>query len=447
MDDLPALSLMVAGLFAPTQLSMLQGENVARLGFSTLILVLDAIAIAAGYNMRCVTFIFDLHGSFLRPWMAVDLVSVAVTCLIRILAKSSVDKTVADMKRFQEEPIDIPSEPTAAFRVQLERQLLVGAQAMLQYDRLTNSWSFKMLDVLPAFDFVWQIAGIMLLFDTPSQFCKAATLMYWSRARGIIFLIGMIPTIIALVLVILKSSSHSTGMAVLKGAREADKKMFPNGPPVITLLVRAFLVRDATDMANMELQILEFEKRIAQSARDKLKRELEAADAEVKKHEKMYDEQAKLVKVVSKEEEFMQQYRQNVSGVVSTLQFVQDPQAFAEQAAADFRANIQAAAQQHAAAHPPPSTSMDDDGDGGTGSSALGALTHLTGQMPPVDLDQLTGTLGTVGDTLGTVGLPTSTEQAMTGLSSALTASGLPSTLSPRQPPAPHGEGGSGSGT
>jgi len=374
--------------------------------------------------------------------MIVDFASVLLTVLIRFMAKSAVNRTVDDMKRFQEEPIDIPLEPTAAFRVQLERQLLVGAQAMLQYDRLSNSWSFKMLDVLPAFDFVWQIGGLMLLFDTPSQFCKASTLMYWSRARGIIFLIGLLPTIIALVLVILKSSTASTGMAVLKGAREADKKMFPNGPPIITLFVRAFLVRDSTDMANMELQILEFEKRIAQSARDKLKREYDAAVAEANKQEVMYDEQAKLLRVRSREDEFMQQYRQNVSGVVSTLEFVQDPQAFAEQAAADFRANVQAAAQEHAATHPPapvPSDTIDDDGDGGTGSSALGAL----GQLPGV---------------LGTVGLPSSAEQAMakasslaqvgqTGLSAALTSSGLPSTsLSSTQSPPPPGEGGGGSG-
>lgn len=433
MDDLPALSLMIAGLFAPTQLALLKGENNARLGFSALLLVMDAIAVGAGWNMRCVSFIFDLHGSFLRPWIVVDLVSVAFTVLIRLLAKSAVDRTLDDMKRFQEEDIELPSEPTMAFRAQLERQLLVGAQAMLQYDRLANSFSFKLLDVLPAFDFVWQIGGMMLLFDTPSQFCKAQFLMYWSRVRGIIFLIALIPTIIALVLSFLKSTSSSTGMQVLKAAREADKKLFPNGPPVVTLLVRAFLVRDATDMANMELQILEFEKRIAQAARDKLRKEYEAAVLEAKKHEETYDEQAKLCRVKSKEDEFMEQYRLNVAGVVSTLQFVQDPQAFAEQAAADLRANIQTAQQQMDARYPEPvpSEEVDDDGDGGTG----GAL----GQLP---------------GSLGSVGLPAGAEQAFaqagamarvgaTGVSSALNASGQPPSSS--QAP-PRGEGGSGSG-
>merc|ERR1711865_1280376 len=103
--------------------------------------------------------------------------------------------------------------------------------------------------------------------------------MNWARVRGIVFLIGFLPAVLSLGIVGFKSAVASSGfcMAVLKGAHEADKSLFPTGPPVVTLLVRAFLVRDSTDMQAMELQVIDFEKQIALGERDRLKMEYEAA--------------------------------------------------------------------------------------------------------------------------------------------------------------------------
>merc|ERR1719456_570840 len=142
--------------------------------------------------------------------------------------------------------------------------------------------------------------------------------MNWARVRGIIFLVGFIPAIVSLALVVVKAAVASPGfcMAVLKGAHEADKKIFPNGPPLVTLLVRAFLVRDTTDMEAMELQIIDFDKKIAQNERDRLKKEFETAEANAKSTEERFVAQSELVGKKSQEEEFMRQYRQTVDRVV-----------------------------------------------------------------------------------------------------------------------------------
>lgn len=387
MDDLPALSLMIAGLAAPTQLGWLHSENTGRIGLSAALLGMDLIAIGAGWDMKCVTWIFGYRGSFLRPWLMVDAASLLFTVLVRVMAMSAVNKTTAQMEMFQNAPLDLPPEPTMAFRMQLERQLLVGAQAMIQYDKIAQSPSFKVLDVLPAFDFIWQIGGIALLFDTPSQFCLAHTLMYWSRARGIIFLIGLLPAIISLALVIAKAAvvSRRACMAMLSAANTADKYLFPHGPAIVTLLVRAFLVRDTTDMQAMELQVMEFEKRIAHNERDRLKREYEAAEAEAAEHEEKYAAQEELVRTKSKEEEFLQQYQEAVTKVCHTIDIVSDPAA----AAADAAAQLQASLGIHTGTAPTTgvaSTGEDVDFDGsmgGTGAAQGGLGSALAAHAGP----------------------------------------------------------------
>merc|ERR1719424_736239 len=54
-DDMPALSLMIAGLAAPSQLNWLHGENNTRLVVSIVLLVLDGVALGTGLHMKCIT--------------------------------------------------------------------------------------------------------------------------------------------------------------------------------------------------------------------------------------------------------------------------------------------------------------------------------------------------------------------------------------------------------
>jgi len=269
-----------------------------------------------------------------------------------------------------------PSEPTLAFRMQLERQLLVGAQAMIQHDQLSNSPLFKLLDVLPCWDFVWQFGGIALLFDTPYMFCKAEFLLDWARLRGIIFLIGLLPAVLGLAFTLAKAAvaSKRAAMAMLKAANVVDSYLFEHGPPVTTLLVRAFLVRDTTDLRQMELQVLNFEKMIAQKERDRLKSEYEAAEAEATMQEAKYAAQEEFVRTKSKEEEFMTQYQAAVTKVCDTVQVVADPGAAAADAAEHFQTALAAASGRAGA-----SEEDEVDFDGGTGGASLAGTLDTAG--------------------------------------------------------------------
>jgi len=464
LDDMPSLSLMIAGLAAPTQLNWLNGENNTRLAINTILLTMDIVAIGSGWNMKCVTWIFGHRGSYMRPWLAVDALSLAFTVIVRFLAMRSIYKTYAEMATFEEEPLVLPPEPAVAFRMQLERSLLVGAQAMLQYDKLANSAAFKLLDVLPAFDFVWQLGGVFLLFDTPGEFCQAGLLMNWARVRGIVFLIGFLPAVLSLGIVGFKSAVASSGfcMAVLKGAHEADKSLFPTGPPVVTLLVRAFLVRDSTDMQAMELQVIDFEKQIALGERDRLKMEYEAATVAAQDTETRYAEQKELVQKSSQDEEFLQQYRQTVGRLVHGADLVATDAAGQQTAAMGLEANFAttatdlqagfaanapgmqaafaanaaglqagfaasladpgAAALDRQAAAADLQTSLGVDGDGGTGS--LGS--QLAGALDAAGLPSSVEGAADAGRA-ALSGAEAATAQAgLSGLSSTLASSGVP---------------------
>merc|ERR1719502_1579507 len=257
---------------------------------------------------------FGYHGSFLRPWLTVDMISLAFNVAVRLMAMQSITKTQETMSHIETQPTQIEADDaTAEFRQGLGKQLLVGAHAMVQYDRLVNSPSFRLLDILPLFDFLWQGFGIGLLFDTPGEFCEARSLITWARIRGILFLVGMVPALISLGLSLGKAFTMGNDnfcIGVLKAAHQADEKMFPNGPPVFSVLVRAFVVRNTTDEAAQELKIIDFERQIAEAGRNQVKADLEAAEAKRADVQGRLKEHSEQKEDSRREEEFIRRYRE-----------------------------------------------------------------------------------------------------------------------------------------
>lgn len=249
---------------------------------------------------------------------------------------------------------------------------------MVQVEKLGNNMFFQLLDLMPVWEFFWQFLGITLLFDTPVRFCKAEVLMLWARMRGIVFLVGLLPAIINLALAIVKKAVKSPAActAVLQGADTVDKIIFPSGPSVVTVLVRAFLVRDPRDMEALELQVVEFQTQLKQHQRDKAKRDLDSAQNNVSRHAEAYENKAGVFSR-SKEDEFMDEYTSIVGKVCETVEFAVDPTAVAQRAAAELREavgdlGLPPPPTMQELQHPSeqPDAMSDDGGDGGTGGGA-----------------------------------------------------------------------------
>lgn len=314
----------------------------------------------------------------MQPWMMVDAASLAIVVITRTHAMSSIARTTTKLEAFQAAPLNVSPDANSVevSRVQLERDMLMAAETMVQYEKLTCSKAFQILDVLPIFDFVWQVGGIALLFDTPSKFCASAQLLLgWARVRGLIFLVGLVPVIINLAMVVVKAAakSRSSSASVLSTTDSLDKALFPYGPPVITILARSFFVRDVTDMQALELKVMAFEKRMAKQEKDRLNAEYEEARIKAAELEETFAEQAEACRRSSQEDMFMHEYGEAVTKLCASIAFAGDTAAtVGDTAAAVGDAAGQAA--DSVAAAPTGEGEEEEDLDGGTGSSMLGAV-------------------------------------------------------------------------
>ncbi|CAK0811157.1 unnamed protein product, partial [Prorocentrum cordatum] len=208
-EALPSVSLIVAGLFAPLQLQGLYASHAGRLGLCGALLGVDVIGLLVDGGKRCLTE--DVFGpmNILHYWVAGDAALLAVTVATSLMAILRCNKTFAEMKVATDAPVNLPADPEAAFRVMMEGHLLNGARAMMEYDRLVQSVPFQMVYAVNVVDFFWQVAGWLLFFDTPGAECEAKFLLYWSRGRGMIFLIGFVPALVGLVMTLAKAATET----------------------------------------------------------------------------------------------------------------------------------------------------------------------------------------------------------------------------------------------
>ncbi|CAJ1452395.1 unnamed protein product [Effrenium voratum] len=331
-EHLPPLTMLLAGLMAPVQLKVMWGDNIARLALSGLILSLDVIALVTSYGTRCISQQLPVLGTVdaLHAWIAVDAVSLACACAVSAMVVQKCGATIAEVDAAQQLPeADASTDPEEIFRRALEKQLLAGSKAIIMYDSLSGSSVVRLLPAFALFDFVWQVPGLVLLFDTPGASCGARFLLDWARGRGIIFLIGLVPMLLTVVIaaVRLAVASDGFGQALLEAAASLDEAVFPQGPPIFTILIRSFVVRDVRDMAKVRLQVAKAEETKLASERDKMQSEKDSLEAQ------LAEAQAKLAAVSAevlaqqeamaqdpREAEFLRQYQDAVAQALALQQ-------------------------------------------------------------------------------------------------------------------------------
>eukprot|EP00438_Fugacium_kawagutii_P030909 Skav202911 [mRNA] locus=scaffold1565:68595:74060:+ [translate_table: standard] len=181
-EQLPSLTMLLAGLMAPLQLKAMYADNILRLGVSGAILSMDLIALLTSHGTRCISQQLPFFGTLdaLHWWIAVDALSLGFSCAVSAMVLQKCGATIAEVDASRElpetnpssDPEDMDSSLAEAFRAALEKQLLAGSKAIIM-----------LLPVLSLFDFAWQANGLMLMFDTPGSSCGAHFLLDWSRVR------------------------------------------------------------------------------------------------------------------------------------------------------------------------------------------------------------------------------------------------------------------------
>ena len=381
-DHLPSLTMLLAGLMAPLQLKLMYADNILRLGISGAILSMDLVALLTAHGTRCISQQLPLLGTMdtLHTWMAVDAVSVAFACAVSAMVVHKCGQTIAEVDASREVPgpTDPSTDPEEAFRSALEKQLLAGSKAIIMYDSLSGSSVVRFLPVLSLFDFVWQANGIMLLFDTPGSSCGAYFLLDWARGRGVLFLIGMVPMLVTVGLAAVRvaASTSSFGQDLLEVAANLDEASFPQGPPVFTILVRSFVVRDVTDMAKIRLQVAKAEETKLTSDRDKIRAEKDVLEAKLAQKEAELETSSENIRVQQealaqdpREAEFLRQYREAVAQAMALQSGGLDAAVSSALAAVDLPASFPAELAGFALESEAEPAASDGD-QGGTGGAA-----------------------------------------------------------------------------
>eukprot|EP00927_Polykrikos_kofoidii_P057255 TRINITY_DN51379_c0_g1_i1.p1 TRINITY_DN51379_c0_g1~~TRINITY_DN51379_c0_g1_i1.p1 ORF type:complete len:830 (-),score=131.93 TRINITY_DN51379_c0_g1_i1:61-2550(-) len=362
---LPSAPMLLAGLCAPVQLRGLDFENKARLCWALIVLGLDMVALGVSWGVHCPTLLFGTEADFLPDWMTVDATMLMFEAGIRLNAYIECSRSLAEVDSMYEVSEQRHRGATASSRLSdvdaifhgaLQRHLVSGATALLSYDRLKASSSFGVLPWLSAFDLFWQLFGWVGLFDTPFRTCDCHFLLRWARFRGVMALLLFAPMAVNVVVQAVKFcvERRSFALAVLRMAQAADQNVFgpePTGIPLFTLLVRAFLVRDATDMASVELLVLRAEESMAQEDLRKAAEEKAKVDAELTIRERAYElatnrvrAQEQLSRSDFREQQFLEQYHRALEGAVqaeaavSTIAAAAQSRDFSELAATVQRA-------------------------------------------------------------------------------------------------------------
>eukprot|EP00811_Abedinium_folium_P003978 NODE_1365_length_2504_cov_6.672276.p1 GENE.NODE_1365_length_2504_cov_6.672276~~NODE_1365_length_2504_cov_6.672276.p1 ORF type:complete len:549 (-),score=118.58 NODE_1365_length_2504_cov_6.672276:51-1697(-) len=286
-------------------------------------LLLDGAALVLNGGTPCLTMWSGASPNTLLAWVAVDAAALAFEVVVRGTAYLQVGKSLAETAHAAQAPHALPTGPVNAARALLDRHLAEGARALLAYDRVMCSVSFRALDYLSVFSFGWLIAGLAVVLNTPTSACDATLLLAVARLRSLGFLIGFVPSLLGLLIGVTKVVGRSNALctSVLASAQQLDDNWFPSGLPVAVLLVRAFLVRDSTDMAGLELLLLREEQKHLAERREVLRSEL--ADVEARAMEAEAKAQARLqhpmTAAATPEAHFFERYQHAVDHVAGSV--------------------------------------------------------------------------------------------------------------------------------
>lgn len=156
-----------------------------------------------------------------------------------------------------------PEGAIETLRATMDNLLAGCGKTMVVYDSIVGGWAFWLLSFLVFFDFCWQIYGLTFFLSTPSTYCDATFMRIVFRIRCTTFLLMLSYHFIVLVnaggTLIIRNESFTE--ALVERAHDLDEDFSPSWMPIVTILVRAFLVRDQSDLDKMQLKILRSQKR------------------------------------------------------------------------------------------------------------------------------------------------------------------------------------------
>mmetsp|Transcript_19368 Transcript_19368/g.36223 ORF Transcript_19368/g.36223 Transcript_19368/m.36223 type:complete len:867 (-) Transcript_19368:81-2681(-) len=262
------LPLLLAGIFAPVQLQIIKAWNSVLMMLQLPLLLMFLFAMSWDHDKKC-------HDGFLWYWAIAISVMLGLNVLLRYIAVKGAEAGIQETHSVIEEHgvhrslaggtmLQRWEHVIHRFWTHVTSSAKDYFKVLLVYDGITQSGMYTLISFLNFAVIVWGGVGVYMVIQYAVQEetqCAAQVLRFTVRLYCFVYIVLLIYSIIGLVIWLVEAliMSQAVSLAILQKAWDFDSHYSPSGVPILSLLVRALLLRNKSDMAALELNILNSE--------------------------------------------------------------------------------------------------------------------------------------------------------------------------------------------
>lgn len=282
-SDTP-LALLLAGLVAPMMLSGMAATNKIQALMYFPLLLLFTATFAIDFGAVCDEKVWFW---FFGMW-ALLLSSVSVRLWVAALAQKTTDQMKASNANLKADVNVGNSSSDAPNPIFVLREKLVTGsrdyfRALFGYDTIVHTKAFQSLNQVTLLIFLWGALGVWIsIHDVVDDelSCKAEIVVSILHIYSFFWLMFASLTVVTLViwLVTVIATNEDFALGMLHKAENFDNSYMPGGFPFVALLIRAFILRDSSDMTRLEVRTLEKEIKELSEKKEKLEKKKAGVD-------------------------------------------------------------------------------------------------------------------------------------------------------------------------
>lgn len=254
------LMLMIAGLLAPFQLTLTWAISLIIFSFRAMYLITVITVLYREWNLPCIHASHaEQSVSNVKTWLIVDMciTSAQIICKIPIILLAR--QAVLEIQR-PESTFTNWNDPMQCLKEAIMDDTLYSGFAVYRYDQICSARGVGISRWITYVEFIWCWAALYKAWETPSSYCAAIGMLRITEVRACLFLVFMGISACGVVISIFSDvmeQSDSIFASVLEATSEFDKQYSITGFPLTTLLVRAFVARDSTNMHGAQERVLQ----------------------------------------------------------------------------------------------------------------------------------------------------------------------------------------------
>lgn len=253
------LPLLLAGLLAPMQLKVMVSWNSALLLLQFPALISLMVVMFMNFGVRC-------GGNELWVWAGgmAFMLKLSVTFRLWVLRQAGDVLFESRAEESTDSGLGVAGHPFYKFCKSFMSASKDYFKALLAYDGIATSFTSSVVSFTSFVLFIWGGVGVYFVIANAvdeERFCEANSLRAVARVFAFFYLVAFFISLIALVVWIVEMllTSKRLALLVLEKVWQFDDQYSPVGFPVVSILVRALLLRSDKDMKSVEASILRSE--------------------------------------------------------------------------------------------------------------------------------------------------------------------------------------------